>query len=46
MMVNGQAPLNRSLEYRADHLGTLGSSELAQLNAATHILEKLLCDWR
>ena len=36
----------RRIEYLADHLGNLSSSELAQLNAATDILEKLLRDWR
>jgi DNA-binding MarR family transcriptional regulator len=36
----------RRIDYLADHLGSLTASELAQLNAAAGLLEKLLRDWR
>src|SRR5579863_6740388 len=35
----------RSIAYLAEHLGSLTAGELAQLGAATDILEKLLRDW-
>ncbi|MFZ0420947.1 MAG: MarR family transcriptional regulator [Candidatus Sulfotelmatobacter sp.] len=35
----------RRIEYLADHLGTLTTSELAQLGAAADILENLLSNW-
>jgi len=36
----------RRIEYLAAHLGTLTTSELAQLGVAADILEKLLDTWR
>ena len=36
----------RRIEYLAAHLSSLAGAELAQLNAATEILEKLLHNWR
>jgi len=35
----------RRIAYLAEHLGSLTAGELAQLGAATDILEKLLRDW-
>jgi DNA-binding MarR family transcriptional regulator len=35
----------RRIEYLAAHLDSLTSAELAQLNAAAEILERLLRDW-
>lgn len=36
----------RRIQYLADHLTTLTTTELSQLAAAAHILDKLLRDWR
>ncbi len=41
-----QQARQRRIEYLAAHLGSLTTSDLAQLSTAADLLEKLLRDWR